>query len=320
MRELLRLGARRRLLSMCLIAATITSACQPLFGTPSGPVRHATLTATQGLSYRYVGDDVSVTANADAPFPDGNVREVFWRDQSVWDANPSECMTWNTTAGSTSQIMQPGVAVRIAPTGPDNAGVKAVTVTENIWSYGVWLFNVHVWDSTQAAPFTLIETFDLSSIVGKVWKDEAGAIQSTLVAPPWHVCAAAYGNQFSFKVWTGTNPEPAWDDTTHVFTTTLPDGWDYPGAAGGYIGHLKEGMQANYSDMTQSLACADAVLEQTPTCQDLISHLPNASSTSTSTTSTVPNSSTTVVPTTSIPEPTTTLISEPTTTASVPVP
>lgn len=58
------------------------------------------------------------------------------------------------------------------------------------------------------------------------------------VAPPWNVCAQVRGALFRFKLWTGTSPEPQWRDATRVYSTRLPNGWVYPGHAGGYIGHL----------------------------------------------------------------------------------
>ena len=136
--------------------------------------------------------------------------------------------------------------------------IKAITVTENVWSAAIWIFNVHVWDSTNTGhEFTAVAQFDLSSIVGKFWIDDGGNVQSTLVGPPWHVCAAVTGDLFRFKVWTGADQEPTWSDPTHVFAATLPDGWDYPGVAGWYIGHLRETYSATISSPMSNFACAD---------------------------------------------------------------
>ena len=250
-----------------------SAACNPVFGSSDGPVRRATLYSDSGRTNTYTGDDTAVVAIGPAP-EDSSVREVFWRTDTPYYDDQQSCITWNATAASEldpelNVLMQPGLAMRIAPTGAEGDEFKAVTVTENVWMYGVWLFNVHVWDTTASgSPFSVVETFDLSSIVG-VWGNVDGEFVSLMVPPPWHVCGRTLGDQFQFKVWTGTDPEPAWNDPTHVFTTTLPAGWDHPGYSGGYIGHLHDGQTGQFSGFTSGPLCLAPDMIDTTHCQQV---------------------------------------------------
>lgn len=238
------------LVALCLALGALTG-CDPIIGTVSGPVRRATLTSESGAIFHYAGNRSVVFAQPAAGSTDGNVREVFWYPDSAFAADQQNCVTWNTIATSQSGgLLQPGVSMRIAPTGPGGTGVKAITVTENIWYAGVWVFNVHVWNSTNRTnPFTQIASFDLSSIVGK-FTLTGNVLHSTLVPPPWHVCARTIANTFSFMVWTGSKPQPSWSDPSRVYTVKLPAGWDYPGYAGGYVGHLRPHQAAVFTAVT----------------------------------------------------------------------
>lgn len=269
-------GTRRsrtaRLVS-AIAAVTLLAACHPVFGDDTGVVRRATLTSTSGLTYRYSGDTTALTAEAMSPFPDGNVREVTWRDTALWRANQESCTTWDSTAESVWKqdparpgLTQPGLAMRIAQT-PDGSGFRAVTVTENIWFAGIWQFNVHTWDTTRPGdPFEIVATFDLSSIVG-TWYNHDGTLVDAMAPPPWHVCGQTHGVGFRFKVWTGDDPEPPWDDPTHVFETTLPDGWNYAGYSGDYIGHLPDGATAAFRAHPSYELCGAPDMIDTPLCR-----------------------------------------------------
>ncbi len=227
-----------------VVGLLVLTGCDPVIGSASGPARHATLTSASGMKYRYAGSRTGLFAIPGTPTWDTNVREVFWYPDSKFAADQQACMTWNIVAGETRPgLLQPGVALRIAPVTADNKGVKAVTVTQNIYFAGIWMFNVHVWNSLDSAhPFTQIANFDLSPVVGSLIGSAAPMVRS-----PWHVCARVVDRTFSFMVWTGTNPKPAWNDPLHVRTATLPAGWDYSGYAGGYIGHLHQGQAGAFS-------------------------------------------------------------------------
>ena len=207
-------------------------------------IRHASLTTDNWATFDYSTGPDTVTASAPSDLTDANVREAFWRTNSQPMADAESCITWDETAASVGgRPIQPGLAMRIASTGQNYEGLKAITVTENVYFSGVWLFNVHLWDTTSPTPMFLLHTFDASDIVGRIVTVD-GKSASSMVNPPWHMCGRTTGNIFSFKVWTHDTPEPDWHDPHHVYRVTLPTGWDYAGYAGGYIGHLHPGQSA----------------------------------------------------------------------------
>lgn len=159
-----------------MVLALVGAACGPVFGAASGPVRRGTLSSDSGGQLSYSGDDTTVTAHPHATGADASVG---------------------------GEPVQSGIAMRITQTGEHDEGNKAITVTEHVWQYGVWIFNVHVWDSTDATnPFTLVGQFDLNSIVGKFVVDENGDLTSRPLPPPWSICAQTQADQISFRVWT----------------------------------------------------------------------------------------------------------------------
>lgn len=248
-----RMGVAR--VGLGLVALILASGCAPVFGRASGPVRHGAITSASGMEYRYGGNTELIQVRPGA-IRDPNVREVFWYSGKDWYADQQSCLTWHTTAGSKpGGLLQPGVAVRVTTSGSDNTGVKAITVTENIWAYGIWIFNVHLMDSSNRAnPHIQIDSFDASHIVGSV-RVVDGKMISTMVPPPWHVCLRTVGRSLRFKIWTNATAEPAWGDPDHVFTTTLPADWTHHGYGGGYIGHLHPGQDAAFSHQRTQRLC-----------------------------------------------------------------
>ncbi|HET8929902.1 MAG TPA: hypothetical protein VFN21_04510 [Acidimicrobiales bacterium] len=207
-------------------------------------LKHATLTTKNWATYDYVTGTDTVTASMPPGVTDANIREVFWRADAEPARSEQVCVTWQETSESVEgDPIQPGLAMRIASVGSGNEGIRAVTLTENVVYAGTWLFNVHVWDSRQAVPMALLQTFDVSRVVGRIANVD-GRAANFMVQPPWHLCGRTFGNTFTFKVWTQDNPEPSWDDPHQVFSVELPAGWDYAGYSGGYIGHLHPGQSA----------------------------------------------------------------------------
>lgn len=227
--------------------AAVPGSPDPEFGVPSGVGVVATLTAESGERYEFSGSPDRLTATAPATVTDGNIREVFWPEDARWQADQRSCATWEDTASSPGSPLlnrQMGLALRIAPATDDGRGIKAVTLTQNIVAGATWRFWVDVWHVTDAATpaFAGVQTFDVAPVVGAPGFGE--------VPPPWHVCAETVGSTFRFKLWAGADPEPPWDDPDHVFATELPAGWDYPGYAGGYVGHLRASESASFSNLT----------------------------------------------------------------------
>jgi hypothetical protein len=222
-------------LSACIAATPTFDA-----STDPAPLVTAVLTpdaAAPGDTFIYQRDGGNLTISADPTNTGGNTRQLYWPSDGPAVEAEQSCETWT---GSTGALDQQGIALRIAPTA-DGQGIRTITVTKNIWFVGYWLFNVHVWDSTASTPWTLLQTFDMSSVVG--------GDPYNMVPYPWHVCARVSGNIFQFILWTGANPQPSWDDAGAVRQLTLPDGWDYPGQAGWYIGHLESGSVDTFTDM-----------------------------------------------------------------------
>lgn len=213
-------------------------------GTPLVQLAHASLTTRNWATYDYTTGPETVTASMPAGVTDPNIREVFWRADADPVVDGQTCVTWQETSESVEgEPIQPGLAMRVASVGADNGGLRAVTLTENVLYAGTWLFNVHVWDTRSLVPMTLVKTFDVSRVVGRIAKVD-GRADNSMVQPPWHLCARTSGDTFTFKVWTQNNREPSWSNPRQVFSVQLPAGWTYPGYSGGYIGHLHPGQHA----------------------------------------------------------------------------
>lgn len=215
------------------------------------------MTSSEGGFYHYETSPVTVRVSA-PPDPGGaGVREMFWETGSLYAANQESCITWDTTAFSNGDApTQPGLAVRITPSGKDGHGIEAISVNQNVWSAASWIIWVNTSDTSRPGRAnTPVAAFDVSAITGKRWTDENGW-HNSMIGPPWYVCARTEGLQFTFKLWTHQDTEPGWDDPDHVFTTTLPEGWDHPGYSGGYIGHLRENQTASFSRLSSTPLCS----------------------------------------------------------------
>lgn len=245
--------------SLLVLALVLLAACGPEFGVKEGAVNWFDLTTPSGEVYSHVSDATTATISAAPTNTDANIREVFWRDTTPWTTNQQVCTTWDDVTDASTEakvnaltltdVSQPGLAFRIAKTA-DGSAYRAITITQNVWAGGLWLFWVDTWDTTPSTdpkhdPFTGVALFDLSSSVGTI-----SSTATTMAPPPWHICARLTGSQLSFMVWTGTNPQPSWDDPVLVHTAQLPAGWDYWGYAGGYVGHLHGGKSMTYSGMS----------------------------------------------------------------------
>ena len=87
---------------------------------------------------------------------------------------------------------------------------------------------------------TLIASFDLSSTF---------RLDSLQRPFPWTLCARVVADTVSFIVWPATQPSPSWDNPYFGGSVTLPSGWNYPGVAGWYIGHLGAGDEATFDGL-----------------------------------------------------------------------
>ncbi len=165
---------------------------------------------------------------------DSNLRQVFWPSGGPEVVDQQSCATWSdATVANTQQ----GAVLRLSTA---DGHVRAITVTKNIAYYSVWVFNVHVWDTASAQPFTLVGQVNLGSEF----------FANGQVAPlPWHLCARVIGSTVDLKAWHDPEGEPAWGNSMRSGSVALPDGWVYPGHAGWYIAHLVPGGFARFEDL-----------------------------------------------------------------------
>jgi len=238
-------GAPLRLILLALVLLAIASvlsfpsvgAAQPA-PAPAG-LRAAVLTpdGTDGYVLTSAPDRVGVAA---APGnASGNLRLVFWPGDAPVRVDETSCATWS---GATSDLAQQGAALRIQPT--VDGGVRALTITKNVFMHSFWIFNVHVW-TPGSAMGREIASFDL----GPVFRfSERLAVPRPL---PWRMCARTRAGRVELKVWRLTEDEPAWGDATHGGSVAIPADAPVAGTAGWYIGHLWPGMSATFSDLQE---------------------------------------------------------------------
>jgi hypothetical protein len=169
--------------------------------------------------YTFTGTNGAVDVRPFATNTGGNTREVFWPSDGPDETDEQTCAEWGAASGD---FTQQGAALRIASAGP----MSAITVTKNVAFGAKWIFNFHGWNASGG---TIFAHFDLTSVFYP---------NQTLVPLPWQMCARTLRGRLEFKAWPSSEPEPAWGDTTHGGSAPIPAGWDAPGKAGWYIGHL----------------------------------------------------------------------------------
>lgn len=224
---------RRRCWVGLVSLALVLAACGPVFQPIDPAYQGQVLTRDQNDTYSLSLRHGAVTIAAAATNTGRNTRKAFYPTGQSPRADEQSCATWSAQ----SRTVQQGAALRVATT---NGTTRAVTVTKNLWYYTFWQFNIHLWDTSRPGVFTQLATFDLSSVFLK---------SGQLVALPWDLCARVIGDQLSFEAWIDGQTRPAWGDTAHGGSVSLPAGWDYRGNAGWYIGHLQPGDTATFTHL-----------------------------------------------------------------------
>ena len=202
-------------------------------GTDASPLLSGRITADGTDDYTITGTNGSAEARALSTNTGGNLREVFWPSDGPDATDEQTCAEWGTASG---KYTQQGAALRIASSGP----MRAITVTKNVFYEAGWIFNFHVWDASGG---TFFGQFDLTPVFHP---------DGTLVPLPWHLCARTLRGRLEFKVWPSAEPEPEWGDTTHGGSAPIPAGWEAPGKAGWYIGHLPNDGYATFDQLVAS--------------------------------------------------------------------
>ena len=231
LRRLVRVGAIG-------VAAIAVGACRQAIvtypSTDPGPAETTLLTPDGADGYTYASSTGQMQVAALDTNTSTNLRSAFWPADSPLVADAQSCATW---ASQSSASAQQGAALRIAAV---NGSTRAITVTKNIVFGATWIFNVHTWDTAATPAFQPAGSISLKS---ELWPND---VEAPL---PWHVCVRTVGTTLDLKAWRADEPEPAWGETGHGGSVTLPETAVYPGATGWYIGHLSAGAQAEFSDL-----------------------------------------------------------------------
>jgi hypothetical protein len=246
------LGTRRRWLAPVLGAAAVfvlaAAACEPAVEPIAPTLQAGILTSEGGDRYGLTVADGVVTASAPTSNQGGNTRVAFWQAADEWSVDQETCSTW---VDARSTLQQQGATLRVRS---GNGRTTAITVTNNIYFLGRWIFNVHVMDSAAAQPFHQIGSFDLSEVF------RPGGPDTYTVPPyPWRMCARAVGDTVSFIVWPLTHEEPSWDDPRYGGSVTLPAAWGRAGYPGWYVGHLEPGDSVGFRDLTTAAISPQAI-------------------------------------------------------------
>ncbi len=226
-----------------LALATVSVASFPSIGgartSPPTILRAAVLTpdGTDGYVYDTIGNTINVSMSRQTAVG-GNLRTVFWPADAVSRRDVTSCATWSRES---SDRLQQGVAVRISER--PGGGAQAITVTKNVFPFGSWVFNVHVWDSATARMLQIASV----NLAGALSRPGAPPTPQPL---PWRVCARVVGRTFTFKAWRVAVDEPAWGDPHFGGSVRLPADAPAVGYPGAYIGHLQPGTSATFVDLT----------------------------------------------------------------------
>jgi hypothetical protein len=190
------------------------------------------LTSDGTDTYKFESAGAQVRAMPLSTNSGGNLRTLFWPAAAPSVTDSQSCATW--TAQPETGFTQQGAALRVSR---DSTGVtRALTVTKNVYFWAPWIFNFHVWDSSRNPVGVQVGSVDMSPVVhGRPF--------------PWHLCARTIGTSVEMKVWTGSEPEPEWGDTSHGRAVEVGPEWVYPGKAGWYVGHLPAGGFADFADL-----------------------------------------------------------------------
>lgn len=197
--------------------------------------------ATTITEYELSGSGTTVSAYAD-PTVDSNEREAFWYTGSPVAQDEESCSTWDTSPGLTQQ------GEMLHMTQDANGVVHGIAVVDNIWMGGKWIINIYgvTGDgSGDVAP-------DVADIQEGFTPSGLGDSLDTMPPLPWHMCARTVGTTVEFVVWTGSNPEPAYGTPGAGGQADIPVGYQDPGIAGWWVGHLPPASTATMSDLSTS--------------------------------------------------------------------
>jgi hypothetical protein len=199
------------ILSLALTGCGMWGSVDPSFST-------AVLTrepANDTYSLAYNAGTQAATVIADGANTGGNNRGVFWFSGQPAVQDAESCARWSAENGGSKVVpnIQEGAALRIRTNGD------------------------------KSPSYTLLGHVDLRPVF-----DPSG--DGANPAPlPWGVCAKTVGSTLSFVAWLDGTAKPAYGDTTHGGSVTLPPEYVYAGNYGWYIGHLSAGQSATFDHL-----------------------------------------------------------------------
>jgi hypothetical protein len=230
---------RRRLVALGTGVALVAAvACGPEVEPLDPSLGAGILTPQHNDHYGLTLQDGVVTAAAPDTNQGGNTRVAFWQLAGQDSVDQQTCSTW---VDAQSEMQQQGAALRVHSA---DGRTTAITVTNNIFYFARWIFNVHVMNSADSQPFHQLASFDLSEVF------RPGGRDTYTVPPyPWRMCARVVGDTLSFIVWPLTHAEPSWDDPRYGGSVRLPAGWGQAGRPGSYVGHLERGDSVGFTEL-----------------------------------------------------------------------
>jgi hypothetical protein len=222
------------------LAAAVVVAT-PVFNPIATGYDGGSLTRDGAETYRLATSGATVTASAPLTNHHGNTRTVWWPRGQARSQVQQSCATWSAQS---SPLVQQGIALRVRPVGRRGA-FRAITVSKNIFGAdstgkNTSFFHVHVWRTNRPAAFQWVASFDLARVL---------APNGTIAPFPWRICAMAERRRLRVRVWPEGQPKPSWNSTTHGANIQLPRGWNGPGHAGWYVGHLPPGGSASFTKL-----------------------------------------------------------------------
>jgi hypothetical protein len=239
--------------ALVALVALFAAACQPAkpppVWTPIDPSYEGdqvTRDGTDTYALTKLGS-TTATATANETNTGGNTRAAYWPAGQEPSTDKQVCARWDSESGP---INQQGAAFRLNR--PADGFTRVLTVTKNVWAYANYIFNIHYWDEQGAH---IISQFNMATALSDA--------EGQLIALPWDFCARISGSAVEFIVWIDGQPQPAWGDALHGGSSVVPSGWETPGEAGWYVGHLQPGDSTSYSHMTIG-SPSDAPIAQGP--------------------------------------------------------
>lgn len=238
-----------------------------------GNLRVQTLNAPAGQEYRYAqrGDSLTITApDSNGPvnlkrfvgMGTGEIAHAFWPNGQPERADQQVCVELASvvdasTMDKATKILDsretfhlPGVALRVQP-GADGKPTRSITVSQSVYYGMVWTFDVvgvqsYAEGTGASASTKYLGQLDFGDVLGRASVEGATLESTSLVPPPWHLCAKVVGTTLSVMVWPSDTQKPSWDDDTHVREAKLSRYEVYPGYAGGYVRGLSPGFSSEF--------------------------------------------------------------------------